>query len=138
MALQQYIGAATAIVGLLVLVHYRDLAVSSAVKFQMLAKVQRLPGGAGTWRPLDSRSSSPEAAAQERFEPVLDAYLRRHEAAVALLDGPSPWGDPMAAASLRLVVVPPSAKVRAARCRAHGAPIPGRVAALPKGRSCMH
>ena len=130
MALHQCVGAAMGIAGflVLVLVYYRNPGVSSAVGWHMLVKVQRLTGSAGR---CPSGSSTPEAAARERFAPVLDAYLRRHEAAVALLDGPSPWDDPEAAASLRLVVVSPGSQVCAARCCVHHdvAPVASCVAA---------
>ena len=112
MTLERYIGAAVAIAVLLVpLFYYRNLAVSSAVGWRVLVKVQRLSGGMGQRR-SDSGSSTPEAAAEGRFAPVLDAYLRRHEAAVALLDGPDPWDNPEAATVLRLVVVQLRPQVR--------------------------
>ena len=117
MPLQRHAWAAVAIAGLLVpLVYYRNLAISSAMGWHVLVKVQRLPGGI-SWRPPDPGHITPEAAARARFAPVLDAYLRRHEAAVALLDGPDPWGDPEAAASLRLVVAQLGPEVRAVNLR---------------------
>ena len=61
---------------------------------------------------LGPTSSPPEAAARDHFEAVFTSYLRRHQATVALLDGPEPWADPEAAARMRLVVVEPSHEAR--------------------------
>jgi hypothetical protein len=111
MALERYVVAAVVLAGLLVpLIYYRNLAVSPTIGWRVWVSVQRLSGGAGR-RPSGSGTSGTEAA-QEKFALVLETYMRRHEAALALLDGPGLWGDLEAAAGLRLVVVQMRPQVR--------------------------
>ena len=126
MAQARYAVAAAVVASLLLLalVYYRDVAVSSTMSWRMLVKVRRLQGRGGAG---PAAGSAPDAAAQQRFAAVFASYLRRHEAAVALLDAPETRSDPEAAAGLRLVVVEPGPQVRAA-------PDPGRLAASSDGR----
>ena len=106
------VAAAVVLAGLLLvpLVYYRDFAVPNSKSWRMLVKVHRLQGGAS----LSAGGGVPDAMAQQRFAAVLDSYLRRHRAALVLLDAPETRADPEAAAGLRLVVVEPGHEVRAA------------------------
>ena len=108
LALQRCSGASVVLaVFLIPLGYYRFSAVPSAGACPELPEAQPLPQ-------VDTcpASSAPDAAARERFAAVFASYLRRHQAAVALLDAPDPWADPKAAAGLRLVVAQVSREVR--------------------------